>query len=138
VVAPQVETPQPLVLAQISNPLALKLVESKLQIALHELRLRAELGGDLVHLSEEMGHRFGSEVQHRGTEEAVRIVDAHLLQPNLFHLMRRARDYRPPSHRRRFAMLPASDLTEILTNLSALNLQPNTAAQILAAVLAPR
>jgi len=35
-------------------------------------------------------------------------------------------------------MLPASDLTEILTNLSALNLQPNTAAQILAAVLAPR
>src|SRR5262249_37072552 len=34
-------------------------------------------------------------------------------------------------------MLPASDLTEILTNLSALNLQPNTAAQILAAVLVP-
>ena len=34
--------------------------------------------------------------------------------------------------RRRFSMLPASDLTEILTNLSALNLQPNTAA-----VLAP-
>ena len=37
-------------------------------------------------------------------------------------------------------MLPASDLAEILTNLtnlSALNLQPNTAAQILAAVLAP-
>jgi hypothetical protein len=34
-------------------------------------------------------------------------------------------------------MLPASDLSEILTNLSALNLQPNTTAQILAAVLAP-
>jgi len=34
-------------------------------------------------------------------------------------------------------MLPASDLTEILANLAALNLQPNTAAQILAAVLAP-
>jgi len=34
-------------------------------------------------------------------------------------------------------MLPASDLTEILTNLAALNLQPNTTAQILAAVLAP-
>jgi len=34
-------------------------------------------------------------------------------------------------------LLPASDLTEILTNLSALNLQPNAAAQILAAVLAP-
>jgi transposase len=34
-------------------------------------------------------------------------------------------------------MLPASDLSEILANLSALNLQPNTAAQILAAVLAP-
>jgi len=34
-------------------------------------------------------------------------------------------------------MLPAADLTEILTNLAALNLQPNTAAQILAAVLAP-
>ena len=34
-------------------------------------------------------------------------------------------------------MLPASDLAEILTNLSALKLQPNTAAQILAAVLAP-
>ena len=34
-------------------------------------------------------------------------------------------------------MLPAADLTEILTNLGALNLQPNTAAQILAAVLAP-
>ena len=34
-------------------------------------------------------------------------------------------------------MLPAADLTEILANLSALNLQPNTAAQILAAVLAP-
>jgi lambda repressor-like predicted transcriptional regulator len=34
-------------------------------------------------------------------------------------------------------MLPAADLSEILTNLSALNLQPNTAAQILAAVLAP-
>ena len=34
-------------------------------------------------------------------------------------------------------MLPASDLTEILTNLAALNLQPNNAAQILAAVLAP-
>ena len=32
-------------------------------------------------------------------------------------------------------MLPASDLAEILTNLSALNLQPNTAAQT--AVLAP-
>jgi Mn-dependent DtxR family transcriptional regulator len=34
-------------------------------------------------------------------------------------------------------MLPASDLSEILINLAALNLQPNTAAQILAAVLAP-
>jgi hypothetical protein len=34
-------------------------------------------------------------------------------------------------------LLPASDLAEILTNLSALKLQPNTAAQILAAVLAP-
>jgi hypothetical protein len=34
-------------------------------------------------------------------------------------------------------MLPASDLTEIIANLSALNLQPNTAAQILAAVLVP-
>jgi hypothetical protein len=34
-------------------------------------------------------------------------------------------------------MLPAPDLADILTNLSALNLQPNTAAQILAAVLAP-
>jgi hypothetical protein len=34
-------------------------------------------------------------------------------------------------------MLPASDLTEILANLNALNLQPTTAAQILAAVLAP-
>lgn len=34
-------------------------------------------------------------------------------------------------------MLPASDLSEIIANLSALNLQPNTAAQILAAVLAP-
>src|SRR5262245_47064508 len=36
-----------------------------------------------------------------------------------------------------FPMLPASDLSEILANLSALNLQPNTTAQILAAVLAP-
>jgi hypothetical protein len=34
-------------------------------------------------------------------------------------------------------MLPASDLADILANLGALNLQPNTAAQILAAVLAP-
>jgi hypothetical protein len=34
-------------------------------------------------------------------------------------------------------MLPASDLTEILTNLAALKLQPNTVSQILAAVLAP-
>jgi|AmaraimetFIIA100_FD_contig_121_295137_length_929_multi_4_in_0_out_0_1 hypothetical protein len=34
-------------------------------------------------------------------------------------------------------MLPASDLTAILTNLSALQLEPNAAAQILAAVLAP-
>jgi len=34
-------------------------------------------------------------------------------------------------------VLPADSLTEILTNLSALNLQPKTAAQILAAVLAP-
>src|SRR5262249_20118014 len=34
-------------------------------------------------------------------------------------------------------MLPASDLAEILTNLSALNLQPNTAAAVLGAVLAP-
>jgi len=30
-------------------------------------------------------------------------------------------------------MLPAADIAEILANLSALNLQPNTAAQILAA-----
>src|SRR5262249_7047128 len=35
------------------------------------------------------------------------------------------------------SMFPASDLSEILTNLSALNLQPNTTAAILAAVLAP-
>jgi len=34
-------------------------------------------------------------------------------------------------------MLPASDLTEILANLAALNLEPSTTAQILAAVLAP-
>jgi hypothetical protein len=34
-------------------------------------------------------------------------------------------------------MLPASDLSEILANLSALNLQPNTTAAVLAAVLAP-
>jgi hypothetical protein len=34
-------------------------------------------------------------------------------------------------------MLPASDLTEILANLSALNLQPTTAAAVLGAVLAP-
>jgi DNA-binding CsgD family transcriptional regulator len=34
-------------------------------------------------------------------------------------------------------MLPAPELTEIIANLGALNLQPNTAAQILAAVLAP-
>jgi hypothetical protein len=34
-------------------------------------------------------------------------------------------------------MLPADTIAEIATNLSALNLQPNTAAQILAAVLAP-
>jgi transposase len=34
-------------------------------------------------------------------------------------------------------MLPASDLTEILTNLAALNLQPSTAAAVLGAVLAP-
>ena len=34
-------------------------------------------------------------------------------------------------------MLPASNIADILANLSALNLQPNTAAQILAAVLAP-
>jgi hypothetical protein len=34
-------------------------------------------------------------------------------------------------------MLPASDLTEILANLAALNLQPNTAAAVLGAVLAP-
>jgi len=34
-------------------------------------------------------------------------------------------------------MLPAPELSENLANLSALNLQPNTAAQILAAVLAP-
>jgi hypothetical protein len=34
-------------------------------------------------------------------------------------------------------MLPASDLTAILANLSTLHLEPNTAAQILAAVLAP-
>jgi hypothetical protein len=34
-------------------------------------------------------------------------------------------------------MLPASEFTEILTNLAALNLESNTAAQILAAVFAP-
>ena len=34
-------------------------------------------------------------------------------------------------------MLPAADIAEILTNLSALNLQPTATAQILAAVLAP-
>jgi hypothetical protein len=34
-------------------------------------------------------------------------------------------------------MLPASDLAEILTNLSALNLQPNITAAVLGAVLAP-
>ena len=34
-------------------------------------------------------------------------------------------------------MLPAADLSEILTNLAALNLQPNTAAAVLGAVLAP-
>jgi hypothetical protein len=34
-------------------------------------------------------------------------------------------------------LLPASDLTEILANLAALNLQPNTAAAVLGAVLAP-
>jgi len=34
-------------------------------------------------------------------------------------------------------MLPASDLSEILANLSALNLQPNTAAQILARSRSP-
>src|SRR5215831_11394047 len=34
-------------------------------------------------------------------------------------------------------MLPAADLADILANLSALNLRSNTAAQILAAVLAP-
>src|SRR6516165_8345954 len=34
-------------------------------------------------------------------------------------------------------MLPASDLAEILTNLAALNLQPNTAAAVLGAILAP-
>jgi hypothetical protein len=34
-------------------------------------------------------------------------------------------------------MLPAADLTEILTNLAALNLNTDTAAQVIAAVLAP-
>jgi hypothetical protein len=34
-------------------------------------------------------------------------------------------------------MLPAADLSEILANLSALNLQPSTAAAVLGAVLAP-
>jgi hypothetical protein len=34
-------------------------------------------------------------------------------------------------------MLPASDLAEILTNLSALNLQPNITAAVLGAVLTP-
>src|SRR5262245_37473437 len=34
-------------------------------------------------------------------------------------------------------MLPADSLAEILTNLSALNLQSNTAAAVLSAVLAP-
>ena len=34
-------------------------------------------------------------------------------------------------------MLPADVIAEIVANLAALNLQPNTAAQILAAVLAP-
>src|SRR5215831_10410482 len=50
------------------------------------------------------------------------------------------RIYRAPSHLqtcRRPRMLPASDIAEILTNLSALNLQPTATAQILAAVLAP-
>ena len=34
-------------------------------------------------------------------------------------------------------MLPADTLAEIISNLAGLNLQPTTAAQILAAVLAP-
>src|SRR5262245_62299812 len=34
-------------------------------------------------------------------------------------------------------MLPAADLSEIISNLSALNLQSDTIAQVLAAVLAP-
>src|SRR5262249_21748285 len=34
-------------------------------------------------------------------------------------------------------MLPAPELAQILSNLSALELQPDTAAQILAAILAP-
>jgi hypothetical protein len=34
-------------------------------------------------------------------------------------------------------MLPASDLAEILTNLGALNLQPNTTAAVIGAILAP-
>src|SRR5262245_59543009 len=42
-----------------------------------------------------------------------------------------------PARRRFRPMLAAADLTEIIANLSALNLQPTTAAQILAAVLAP-
>src|SRR5262249_53882133 len=46
------------------------------------------------------------------------------------------RFYRAHSRPRRFSMLPASDLTEILANLSALNLQPSTAAAVLGA-LAP-
>ena len=34
-------------------------------------------------------------------------------------------------------MLPASDMTEIIANLAALNLQPSTAAAVLGAILAP-
>src|SRR5215472_663542 len=54
---------------------------------------------------------------------------------------RRVRAYRarsPPFQTcRRPRMLPAADLSEILTNLSVLNLQPNIAAAVLGAVFAP-
>ena len=49
---------------------------------------------------------------------------------------RRARRYRPPSHRRRFPMLPANTLAAI-SNVVALNLEPQTTMAILSAILAP-
>jgi hypothetical protein len=51
---------------------------------------------------------------------------------------RKVRIYRAPIPPQEISpMLPANTLAEITTNLAALNLQPNAAAQILAAVLAP-